>query len=91
MLAIIKLDYPIERDFKFFSVNEVVIEIVRIRHVMMKDLIGLNLTSFSIEDMKKLIERTSNLSAKEVEQLGVSDYLKLQDFLSQSMMPKKLR
>lgn len=91
MFAIIKLDYPIERDFKFFSVNEVVIESVRIRRVMMKDLIGLNLTNFSIEDMKKLIERTSNLSAKEVEQLGVSDYTKIYDFLNKSMMPKNTR
>lgn len=90
MYAIIKLDYPIVTN-KFFPINEVVIENVQIRHVIMKDLAGLNLENFSVEDMKKLIERTSSLSAKEVEQLGVSDYIKLHDFLNKSMMPKNTR
>lgn len=89
MFAIIKLDYPIVT--KKFSIYEAVIENVQIRHVMMKDLVGLNLANFSVEDMKKLIERTSSLSAKEVEQLGVSDYTKLHDFLNKSMMPKNTR
>lgn len=85
MFEIIKLDYPITRDAWLFGIARLPIIHAHIRHVKMKDLKGLDLNNFGIEQMKILIERTSNLTLWEINELAPIDYSKIQEFLNKSL------